>query len=200
MLPYGMKVKNEALKNVNIDELERTLNKCLIWFYAYPNSRMGLNELAKSINSSKTATKQVVESLIRETFLSMVIIGKSWLISTNPKHGYIIAKKMPYHLSSIYHSGVIEAVYKTVPQARAIILFGSYRWGTDIETSDIDIAVETLDNKEIEIRQLGIIRELGYRKNVKVNVHIFSRNKIDLNLFANIANGIVLDGFLEVRP
>ena len=41
---------------------------------------------------------------------------------------------------------------------------------------------------------------IGYRKNVPVNVHVFSRNKIDLNLFANIANGIILEGFLEVRP
>ena len=107
---------------------------------------------------------------------------------------------MPYYLSKIYESGIIEAVYKAVPQARTIILFGSYRWGTDIETSDIDIAVETLDNKKVQINQLGIIGTLGYRKKVVVNLHIFSRNKIDLNLFANISNGIVLDGFLEVKP
>ena len=195
-----MKSKGQTLKSVNVNELERTYDKCLVWFYAYPNIRIGLNELAKSINSSKTATKQVVESLIHETFLNREIIGKSWILSTNPKHDYIITKKMPYHLSKIYQSGVIGAIYKKIPQARAVILFGSYRWGTDIEKSDIDLAVETLDNKDLEIRQLGVIGELGYRKNVKVNMHIFSRNKIDLNLFANIANGIVLDGFLEVRP
>ena len=44
------------------------------------------------------------------------------------------------------------------------------------------------------------LEKLGFRKNVKVNIHIFSRNKIDLNLFTNIANGIVLDGLLEVHP
>ncbi len=195
-----MKSKNQTLKNVNVNKLERAYDRCLIWFYAYPNSRIGLNELTKSINSSKTATKQVVESLINENFLAKEIIGKSWMLSVNPKHSYVLTRKMPYHLSKIYQSNVIEAVYKEIPQARSIILFGSYRWGTDIETSDIDIAVETLDNKELEIRKLGTIRALGYRKNVVVNLHIFSRNKIDLNLFANIANGIVLDGFLEVRP
>ena len=45
-----------------------------------------------------------------------------------------------------------------------------------------------------------IIKEFGYRKDVPVNLHIFSRNKVDLNLFANISNGIILDGFLEVHP
>ena len=66
--------------------------------------------------------------------------------------------------------------------------------------SDIDIAVEVLDNKDMRIEELGTIGRLSFRKNVKVNLHIFSRNKVDLNLFTNIANGILLDGLLEVHP
>ncbi|NCN99091.1 hypothetical protein COU62_01825 [Candidatus Pacearchaeota archaeon CG10_big_fil_rev_8_21_14_0_10_35_219] len=191
--------KNSKLKNVNVNELERTLNKCLVWFYAYPRSKIGLTNLAKSINSSKTATKQIVEDLVQIQFLTKEIVGRAWLLSANQKHPYFITKKIPYNLSTIYESGILDAVYQAVPSARAIILFGSYRWGTDIEDSDIDIGVEVVDNEELLIHRLGIIEQLGYRKKVPVNLHIFSRNKIDLNLFVNIANGIVLDGFLEVR-
>lgn len=72
--------------------------------------------------------------------------------------------------------------------------------GTDNEKSDIDIAVEVLDNKSMKIEKLEVIAQLGFRKKVTVNCHIFTRNKIDLNLFTNIANGIVLDGLLEVHP
>lgn len=187
------------LKSVNIDSLERTLDKCLAWFSAFPNAKRGLNDLSKSINSSKTATKEVVEHLIKTGFLKRDIIGKAWLIYTDQKHHYFITKKIPYNLGLIYSSNILEAVYRAVPSARAIILFGSYRWGTDIEESDIDIATEVLDNEEMEIVNLGTINQFGYRKNVPVNLHIFSRNKIDLNLFSNIANGIVLDGLLEVR-
>ena len=195
-----MQSKNKILKSINVSEFERALDKSLVWFYANPNSRIGLSELSKLINSSKTATKQAIEILIKKEFINREIAGRSWIISSNNRHPFIITKKMPYHLSKIYEIGIVEEIYKMVPQASAILLFGSYRWGTDIETSDIDIAIETLDNKELEIWELGTIGELGYRKNVKVNVHTFSRNKIDLNLFANIANGIILDGFLEVRP
>ena len=191
--------KKQLLKSVTINEFERTYNKCLFWFFAYPRSRIGLNDLTKSINSSKTATKKAVELLIKDAFLTREIIGKSWILLANQKHNYILSKKMPYHLSKIYESGIVDIIYKTLPQTRTIVLFGSYRWGTDIETSDIDIAVETLDNKELEIKQLGTIGTLGYRKNIVINMHIFSRKKIDLNLFANIANGIILDGFLEVK-
>ena len=194
-----MKQTKMSLKNVNVDQLERTLDKCLAWFYASPRTKIGLTELAASINSSKTATKLVVESLVRIQFLNRDIIGRAWLLSANQKHSYFITKKMPYNLSMIYESGILDAVYKVVPAARAILLFGSYRWGTDVEESDIDIAVEVIGNQDLNIIHLGTIGQLGYRKNVPVNLHVFSRNKVDLNLFANIANGIVLEGFLEVR-
>ena len=81
-----------------------------------------------------------------------------------------------------------------------IILFGSYRKGDDDERSDIDIAVEVLGDEEPKIINIGVLNKIGYRNGIKINVYVFSRNKIDLNLFANIANGIGLEGFLEVRP
>ncbi len=194
-----MKQTKALLKNVNVDQLERTLDKCLVWFYAYPRTKIGLTDLARYINSSKTATKQVVESLAQIQFLNKDVIGKAWLLSANQKHPYFIMKKIPYNLNIIYESGVLDAIYKLFPSPRAIILFGSYRWGSDVEDSDIDIAVEVVDKRELQIVRLGEIEQLGYRKNVPVNLHIFSRNKIDLNLFANIVNGIVLDGFMEAR-
>ncbi len=194
-----MRRSKTLLKNVNVDALERTLDKCLIWFYAHPRTKIGLTDLASNVNSSKTAAKQVVEFLIQIKFLNRDIIGKAWLLSANQKHSYFITKKIPFNLNIIYESGILDEIYKKIPSTRAIILFGSYRWGTDVEESDIDIAVEVIDNHDLQIIQIGIIEQLGYRENVPVNMHIFSRNKIDLNLFANIANGIVLDGFLEVK-
>ena len=193
-----MKEKKSLLRNVDVNELERTPDKCLVWFYAYPTAKIGLSDLAKSINSSKTAAKQVVESLVNVQFLNRDVVGKAWLLSANQKHPYFITKKIPYNLNLVYESGILEEVYKVVPSARNIILFGSYRWGTDTGESDIDIAVEVVDNKDLKIINLGTIGQLGYRKNILINLHIFSRNKVDLNLFANIANGIILDGFLEV--
>jgi len=194
------KIISIKLKSVKIEELERAWERCIIWFFAYPNIRIGLTELSRLIKSSKTATGEAVNELIKKEFLFKEVAGRSWILSANQKHKYFTTKKISYHLDKIYAAGIVDAVYNAIPQARAIILFGSYRWGSDIENSDIDIAVEILDNNEINIVRLGIIGEFGYRKNIPVNLHIFSRTKIDLNLFANIANGIVLEGFLEVRP
>jgi predicted nucleotidyltransferase len=187
------------LKNLTVAELERTLDKCLVWFFAYPNSKIGLNDLSKSINSSKTSTKQVVESLIRIQFLNREIIGKAWLISAKKDNPYFVTRKIAYNLDLVYRLDIVNAIRRVIPGARAIVLFGSHRWGTDVENSDIDIAVEVIDNEPLRVHNLGLLEHFGYRKNVPVNLHIFSRKKIDSNLFSNIVNGIVLDGFLEVK-
>ena len=109
-------------------------------------------------------------------------------------------KKISYNLELIYESRVLDAIQKNFQNPRSIILFGSYRKGDDMESSDLDIAVEMLDDEETKIFQIGTIPKLGYRENVKVNVLKFTRKKVDLNLFANLVNGIVLFGFLEARP
>ncbi len=184
----------------NIKAETETFRKVLNYCFSFPEQSIGLNNLSKNIGSSKTSTKIAVLKLIKKGFLKKEDIGKAWWISVNQKHHFITTKKIPYNLGLIYESGIVNAIYKKISNARVIVLFGSYRWGTDNEKSDIDIAVEILSSNGLRIETLSVIKEIGFRKNVKVNLHIFSRSKIDINLFNNIANGIVLDGLLEVKP
>ncbi|MBM3232430.1 hypothetical protein FJZ21_03600 [Candidatus Pacearchaeota archaeon] len=175
-----------------------TLN-IVYWFFGYPEVKTTLSELANELGISKKTASKVVTELANEKFLNVEQIGKAWRISCNIQHPYNKILKIGYNLSNVYNSGIIEEIYKIIGNPKAIILFGSYRKGDDIGSSDLDIAVEIVGNSELHIKNIGKIN-MGYRKNVPVNLHVFTRNKIDLNLFANIANGIVLDGFLEVRP
>ncbi len=189
----------ENLKNVEKIEKSEAYQKILNFFFSFPNKEMGLNELVKETKISKTNANQIVHWVVKEGFLKKEIIGKSWRISNNFNHKYNKTKKILYNLDLIYESGIIEKIRRKILNSKAIILFGSYKKGDDDEKSDIDIAVEVLDGKPLRIEKLGIINKFGYRRNVEINLHIFSRNKIDINLFSNIANGIVLDGFLEVK-
>lgn len=185
---------------VDIRELKEAYPKVLLWFFAYPTREIGLNDLSETLKISKTTAHKIVGQLVKEGFLKKEVLGKIWRISCNQDHVYNYSKKIAYHLMLIYESGLIKKVKKIIQNPRAIILFGSYRKGDDTEKSDIDLAVEVLGNEDLKIENIGVIKKFGYRYTVPVNLYIFSRNKIDLNLFANIANGIVLEGFLEVRP
>lgn len=205
-LPKSLNALNyyhQTMANMRILRLEtlpESYKKILYYFFAFPEQPISLNDLSKKIQSSKTATKMAVERLVTEGFLKKEIVGNAWRLSTDPKNKFMITRKIPYNLGLVYESGIIAKVYQKIPEARAIILFGSYRWGTDNEKSDVDIGVEVLSNKSFNIETLIVLENLGFRKNVTVNLHIFSITKIDLNLFTNIANGIVLDGLLEVHP
>ncbi|MBR9704438.1 hypothetical protein GOV12_03445 [Candidatus Pacearchaeota archaeon] len=193
------KNKNKTIKTNKI-ELKVAYSSVLYWFFSYPDRQIGLNDLSEELQIAKTTAKNIVLELVKEDFLKKEVIGKAWRISCNKDHRYNKTLKITHNLQVIFMSNIIREVYNLIPSARAIILFGSYRWGDDNEKSDIDIAVETLDNKDLEIFELGKIEIFSYRKNIPVNIHVFSRNKIDLNLFANISNGIILEGFLEVHP
>lgn len=188
------------LKKVNLIKLNEAYQKVLLWFFSFPNDETTLNSLSEKLRISKTTANNIVIRFLKEGFLISKTIGKAWEIKCNQQHHYNYTRKISYNLSMVYESEIIAEIHKSVGNPRAIILFGSYRKGDDTENSDIDLAVEVLGDKETEILKFGLFPTFGYRKNIPVNLHIFSRNKIDLNLFANIANGIVLQGFLEVKP
>ncbi|MBI2499203.1 nucleotidyltransferase domain-containing protein [Candidatus Woesearchaeota archaeon] len=184
-------------------ELNEAYIKVIYWFFSFPTRSISLSELAKELKISKRRASIIVSSLISEGFLIKEEIGRSWRLSCNQHHIYNYTRKISYNLSLVYsllyELKLIDEIYKISGQPKAVILFGSYRKGDDIDKSDLDLAVEVINDEEIKIINLGKIPELGYRKNIPVNLHIFSRKKIDLNLFNNVANGIVLEGFLEVK-
>ena len=195
--------KTEKLKRVALLELNEAYTKVLYWFFSFPNIETGLNDLTSNLNISKTTANKAVGKLIKEGFLNKKEYGKAWRITCNFNHHYNTSTKITFNLAMVYeayYKDLRDRILTVVGNAKSVILFGNYRKGDDNEQSDIDIGVEVNDNKDVKIFELGIIPTFGFRDNVLVNIHIFSRNNIDINLFSNIANGIVLEGYLEVKP
>lgn len=190
----------KKLKSISLSELKESYEKVLYWFFSFPQREIGLNDISVEVGISKTNAKIIINQLVDEGFLKKQEVGKAWRISSNQNHLFTMSRKISFNLRLVYESGIVSQVREIFPNAKAIILFGSYRKGDDNEKSDIDVAVEVLDNQDVRILKLGEFAKFGYRDNVPVNLYVFSRNKVDLNLFASIANGIVLDGFLEASP
>lgn len=190
---------------VNIINATRRYETDAYWrvqylFFAFPDKVLSLSDIANLLDIHKTTANKCIKLLAEQKFLNIEVIGRVWRISCNNRHSFLITRKVPYHLQLIYETGIVEAIKQKVPSAKSITLFGSYRKGDDVAQSDIDIAVEVVDQTQEAIKQIGVVKKLGMRKDVPINIHIFTRKKISLNLFNNIANGIVLDGFLEVQP
>ena len=165
----------KVLKNVKLETNEAYL-KILYWFFSFPEKKIGLTELANELKISKATATRKVDRLIKEGFLIKEVIGKAWRLSCNKRHYFNKSKKVSYNLQMIYDSSILQEVYKKVPNAKTIILFGSYRKGDDNEESDIDIAVEVADENSRYIEDFGVIEKFGYRRGTIVNLNAFSRD------------------------
>ena len=74
-----------------------------------------------------------------------------------------------------------------------VLVFGSYAKGEDTEKSDIDMAIITEKKLNLDLD--------NFEKRLKRKIHILEikRKEIKPTLMNNLANGIVLYGYLKVR-
>ncbi|MEM3030532.1 MAG: nucleotidyltransferase domain-containing protein [Candidatus Micrarchaeia archaeon] len=123
-----------------------------------------------------------------------------WRIKANTQSWAYLREKIPFNLSLIYRSGLVDFLVRKFNTPRAIVLFGSFRQGQDLGGSDIDIAIQSNEVAELTVLQLPELKPLEAQIKRPIKIYLFNPRNIDLNLFNSIANGIVLYGFLEVRP
>ncbi len=168
--------------------------------FCYPDKEFSLSDLAKEAHVAKPHISVILKALEKLDFIKITKLTKIWRIKANQENENFIRGKIIYNLHFVYHSGLLEYLTEYFENPRAIILFGSFRKGDDISISDIDIAIESDAEKEYETKSLNELSEFEKYIKRKIQIHLFHRNTIDIHIFNNIANGIVLQGFLEVKP
>lgn len=179
----------------------------------HPDIEYSLSDLAKEAQVPKSNVGKILEEFHKLEIINITRLTKIWRIRANTQSQLFIRNKIIFNLNYIYKSGLVEFLNDLYNNPKTIILFGSFRNGEDISKSDIDIAIETEKRvKEnhivLSLRQivsdrkehLKYITDIEENINRKIQIHIFNRENIDINIFNNIANGIKLCGFLEVKP
>jgi predicted nucleotidyltransferase len=167
--------------------------------FMHPDKEFSLSDLAKEAKVKKSNIGTILEEFEKNGMIEITRLSKIWRIKANQKNTDFIASKSVYNLSCIYDSKIINILIGHFKNPKSIILFGSFRKGEDISSSDIDIAIEIYDTSKYQIVSLSELSTLEKKLGKKIHLHLFNRTNIDLNLFNNIANGIVLWGFLEVK-
>jgi len=180
--------------------LETARLRILDILFKFPEKEFSLSDLAKEAKVAKANIGKILKELHDINFIEITKLNKIWRIKANQKNWYFVRSKIIYNLNFVYQSSLVEFLNEYFKNPKAIILFGSFRKGEDISGSDIDIAVETEEVKGCKVIGLKELYELEKGIGRKIQIHLFNRKNINLNLFNNIANGIVLFGFLEVKP
>lgn len=178
---------------------ETAKNKVIEVLFKYPEKEFSLSDLAREAGVAKANIGNILEEFQEAGLISIEKLSKIWRIRANQTNWFYIRSKIVYNLNSLYRSGLVEFLVDYFKSPKAVVLFGSFRKGEDISNSDIDIAIESDEIKDYKIIGLRELSEFESITGRRIQVHLFNRENIDISIFNNIANGIVLWGFLEVK-
>lgn len=178
---------------------ETARNKIVGVLFRYPEKEFSLSDLAREAGVAKANIGNILNEFQEAGIINIEKLSKIWRIRSNQTNWIYVRSKIVYNLNFIYKSGLVEFLVDFFKNPKAVVLFGSFRKGEDIYNSDIDIAIESAEAKGYETIGLRELSEFEMSIGRKIQIHLFNRESIDINVFNNIANGILLWGFLEVK-
>ena len=165
-----------------------TIQKVLEFFFRNPSREFHLRELSRLLKLSMPTIISATDKLASERLIIKAKSGFITRLQSNRENISFIRKKRVFNLEMVYDSGIVERILKAYNHPRAIILFGSFSRGDDIESSDIDLAV--LTKKRSDLRLPEYEKALGRR----ISIHEVDLDEVSGEFRANLANGIMLEG------
>jgi len=165
----------------------------MAYFFLHPTMRLRVRQLERELHAPLPSVIRYARELEKEGILKTSEIGGSRLYSADRSSPSFLLEKRLSNIRSLYASGLV-AFLKEEYNGPAIVLFGSYARGEDVENSDIDIYVESGRGKEG-----GIPR---FEKALGRKIHVMSAENLrsisNKGLANNIINGLILSGYVEV--
>jgi len=158
--------------------------------FKHPTTKYTIRGLAKKTRLSPPTALRVVQKLEKEGIIQKSRVGTASQVSANINSKTYIWMKRVNNLRGIYESGMIEEIIKEFNEPQAIILFGSYGRGEDIERSDIDIAIITSRENKMDMNKYEEI--LGRT----ISLHCITLDNVSKEFKSNLCNGIILNGAL----
>ena len=146
-------------KKLQVLYLETGMEKVIQILFRYPEREFSLSDLAKEAGIAKANIGSILYHLQTFGFVKIEKLTKIWRIKADQESPEFIREKLVHNLGILYRSCLVDFLVDHYKNPKAIILFGSFRNGEDISTSDIDIAIETDtdDYKTEELKHLFIL-------------------------------------------
>lgn len=133
------------------------------------------------------------KELEEESFLKREKISNIYTFAADRSSKIYLLEKRLFNIKQIFDSGLIEHLAKEYSNP-AIVLFGSYGRGEDIETSDIDLYIQTPSKRDIKLEKFEKI----LKRKIQTFVYKNIKSVPNPHLANNILNGINIHGFVEV--
>lgn len=165
--------------------------KVMELFFKFPYTSFHIREIARLTGLSSTGVIKIIKKLKKEKLLLSKKANNMEEIKPDFNGRFLIIKRL-YNIYSIYDSGFIDYIKSYYEMPQSIILFGSYSNGTDTEKSDIDIGVVSAK------KEIPDFKKFETRLSRKINLHLIEIKNTPKEFINSLANGIVLEGFVEM--
>ncbi|MFH0875886.1 MAG: nucleotidyltransferase domain-containing protein [archaeon] len=165
--------------------------------FNFPNKTFHVRLLEKETGFSTTAVNSSVEELADYSIVKIEETPITKNIKADLESDAYRFYKQIFNLYRLRRYQIINNLVKAYNNPKAIVLFGSFAKGEDIEESDVDLLIIT-NNKPEEFLNKSIIR-IEKILNRKISIHAFPNLDNSSAEFKNaVTNGIVLHGYLKV--
>lgn len=163
------------------------------YFTINPLVQLRVRQIERLVKVPIPSAIRYTKELEQEGFLKKTKIANITLFSANRSSKFFLIGKTSFNFKSLFESGLVDFLIKALSNP-TIVVFGSYSRGEDVETSDIDLYIETSTKTKLDLKK--------FEKKLQRKIQIFSYSNIkkveNKELANNMLNGIVLNGFLEV--
>ena len=158
-----------------------------------PKGGYQLREISRLVNVSPKSVGLYLQELTKEGFVRKEghrIHGFPVYYGNRESPLFRLHKKLDL-IASLHETGLVDFLHESC-SPECIVLFGSAGRGEDVKGSDIDLYLEA---KEKKISLSGYERGLGRKINPFYGPDY---KKLSCELRNNIANGVILKGYLRV--
>jgi predicted nucleotidyltransferase len=160
-------------------------------FFRCPEKKLHIRQISRLTGLSAPGVAKIVLRLKKGGLLASergVVTQDVYAI----RSGAFLRAKACYNLQVLHESGLLSFLKREYEEPEAIVLFGSFAKGEDTSESDVDIAVVTGKELSPDIKKYGKL--IGRKVNI-YGVKLVDCEKEFLN---NLANGVVLHGYLRL--
>lgn len=163
------------------------------YFLLNPTAKLRVRQIEREVKVPLPSAIRYANELKEEGILKQTDIAGVSLYSADRSSKTFLFEKKLFNLRQLFSSGLIEFLVQELSNP-TILVFGSYSRGEDIETSDIDLYIESPSGKKCDIKKF----ERALHRNIQIFQSKKIRNLENKELAENIINGITLNGHIEV--
>lgn len=162
-------------------------------FLENPTEKLRVREIERKLDLSLPSVIRYCKELTKEGILRTEEIGSVVFYTADRTNSKYLLEKKLYNIRKFYKSGIIDYLKHELSNP-AVVLFGSYAKGEDIEKSDIDLYIETPSKKELNLEDF----ENRLKRKIQVLRSKSLKEIKNPHLANNIINSITVNSYVEV--